>query len=1184
MTKKRKVESILLLALLLIPLSLWSQSFHATISGTVTDPTGAVLPGADLTLKAVATNTTATGKSDPTGLFVFANLAPGAYELTVVAQGFRDFVQRGIVVNMNDTARVDVKMTLGSAVQTVEVTANASPLNVQTPELKGTVTPDQVQELPLIVGGAVRSAASFVILQPGITTGGQGNPYDARINGGLQSGDEAILDGATLQEGLLNQSGMVAIFTDFPVSPAAVQEISVLTSNYDARYGNTTSGVITAVTKSGTSSFHGGGYEFNRNTSLNARQWGVANRPKDIENDFGAYIGGPFKVPLFWSNNKKTYFFVNFEGYRFAGATTTPIQSYPTQQERQGDFSDWKDSKGNLIPIYDPATTTPDPAHPGQFLRTQFMGCAGGSPNVICPSDPRVQNSLAPGWFQFIPTPNLPGTVNNYAPPVPITTIAFANSDAWDVRVDQYWKEKDHFSAIVHYRGTLPAPATLVPAPIANSSYRAPNYSFVDRAIWDHTFSPTKILNVTFGYLDLLSGQVDQSDAGVGKVPTISGVWSNKHVSQIAFTNFTQLGQNGDFLSTRPEYVLNSTFTWVRGRHTMEFGGEYRNIAYSYKSNVGNGSGTFNFTTLNTGLLGVASGSDMASFLLGDVGSASEGYYSLPSYYPRADSWAGFFSDTWKVSPKLSFNYGVRWDMNRPSVDKHDDFSFIAPGMTNPGAGNLPGALAFAGSGWGSASYGARRPETTDKTMFGPRFGFAYSLTPKTVVRAGYGVFFTQAFYPGWGGGIATDGFNSNPSFSSSNGGLTAAFLLASGFPQNFPKPPFIDRSFDNGEAPSIYRAIDANRLPYSQQWNMTVEHQFTPNFYISAAYVGNKGTRLPSVTVPLNALNPSLLQSMGPKLIDEFAPGDTSLDGVPIPYPGWVQQMAGCTPTVAQALVQYPQYCGNIYGNNENAGNSTYHSFQFKAEKRMNNGLWVLGSYTNSKLISDSDNTQTGATTWSAVQGVISPYERQRNKALSGNDVPQIVSIALMYQLPFGKGKRWLDKGGFLNYVVGGWEASTIFRESSGTPMFFRSGTCVVPGQFAAGCIPAQIKGVNPWLQPVGSFDPGKGPLLNAAAFEPASSFNYYFGQGPRVSNLRNPGYYNQDFGVHKNFKLAEKMTLQFRFEFFNVWNWHTFTAAGEYGGGNIINNDVSSPNFGLWNGSISTPRNIQLAGQITF
>jgi len=453
------------------------------------------------------------------------------------------------------------------------------------------------------------------------------------------------------------------------------------------------------------------------------------------------------------------------------------------------------------------------------------------------------------------------------------------------------------------------------------------------------------------------------------------------------------------------------------------------------------------------------------------------------------------------------------------------------------------------------------------------------------VVRTGYGIFYQQVYYPGWNGGIpnsALVGFNANPSFSSTQGGLQAAFLLSQGFPQNFRSPPFIDASAANGQSAINYRPFDANRLPYSQQWNLTVEHQFTNNFYISTAYVGNKGTRLLSNQVPLNSLNPSLL-SLGQQLFDQFQSGQTILDGVPVPYNGWVDQ-SGCAPTVAQALVPYPQYCSGLTGQDENAGSSIYHSFQLKAEKRYSQGMWVLASYTLSKFLTSTDDVQTESQVWGGAQGaVISPFERKRNKGLSTGDVPQTLSLALAYELPIGPGKHYLTKTGALAKLVGGWQVSTIFRVSSGTPLWFRSSTCNVPAQFQASCVPGILPGANPFTQSKGSFDPSQ-PLLNAAAFESPNNFNFYLGQGPRISNLRGFGFHNEDFGLIKETRVNERLSIQFRAEFFNLWNWHSYMCQIFCTGVLAFDNDVSSPAFGSWNGSVTTPRNIQMGLKLLF
>src|SRR5215831_6516449 len=340
-----------------IAISAYSQGTRASINGAVRDSSGAVVPDAKLNLRSVSTTAVLSVESDSDGLFNFPNLVAGIYDLSVTAKGFREYVQKGITVSLDQQLRVDVALEVGATTEIVEVLSNASPLNYESPVQKGSIAPGTIDELPLILGGHTRSAVAFARLLPGVTTGGDEDKlnFNTRINGGTNETDEALLDGVSIVDGSLGQNGIALAVTGHPMSPEAIQEITLLTSNYDARYGYTSSSILTAITKSGTSSFHGTVYELLRNTDLNARPFGVANRPVDKENDFGGNIGGPIKLPIFSSGQKKSYFFVNYEGFRLRGASSAPRYTLPTAQQRAGDFSDWP------APIYDPATTRPNP-------------------------------------------------------------------------------------------------------------------------------------------------------------------------------------------------------------------------------------------------------------------------------------------------------------------------------------------------------------------------------------------------------------------------------------------------------------------------------------------------------------------------------------------------------------------------------------------------------------------------------------------------------------------------------------------------------------------------------------------------------------------------------------------------------------------------------------------------------
>ncbi len=1200
-------ERIAVVCLLLFFLTLYSgvgraQSSNASISGTVTDPSGAVVPGVEITLNSTGTVAVAKQNTGQDGAFAFLNLAIGNYELKAVAKGFREYVQRGIELNMNARTRLDVKLELGAESQTIEVQADVSLLNFETPTVKEGISPETLRELPLLVSGAIRSAAAFVTLMPGVNTGASQNPYSTKINGGLSSNDEAVLDGVSITEGLNGNTGMISAFADYPWSPEAIAEVSVLTSNYEPQLGSTTSGVIMAETKSGTKNYHGSVYEFLRNDFLNARQFGIPreDRPKDIENDYGGTIGGPIKIPkVFDSDKKKSYFFVNYERFTIRGGVNTPILTIPSMKERGGDFSDWTDTDGNLIPVYDPATTRlnskfdpnlPDGPNNQRYLRDQFMGCDGRTPNVICSSDPRLQNSMAKGWLQFLPQPTFPGPRNNYVVPQPISATVFADSTNLNIRVDQYWHDRDHFYVTVNYRGSTPSQVSELPPQLSTQQPYYTNFSFVDRFNWTHTFTPNMLNHFAIGYLNTHTQQSPYAAPYVNDLPQIPGTWNHAYPSVMQFEDFNAFGNNSYGTDSRPNWIANDLVTWVKGRHTFKFGGEIRKQGNN-STNEANGSGTLNFSRLGTGLNEFTSGNAIASFLLEQVGDGNYDIQPTAAQYPRTAAYNFHFGETLKATSKLTLTLGIRWDMFKPPSEKFDNLTFLDPNGANPAADNRPGRLAFAGTKWGDASYGSRYPEQLWKKGFAPRVGFAYEVTPKTVVRGGYGIFYSAPIYPGWNGGVAQDGLNAHIAFTSSNSGYTPAFILNQGFPAiaSSQMPPFVDPSFSNG-AGLNYRPLDANRFPYAQQWNLTIEHQFTPNLVVNAAYVANKGTRLPSRNAAINVLDPKYL-SLGSKLYDEFQEGQTVLDGVSVPYSGWWGQMNNCLPTVAQALLPYPQYCSSLQGQNENAGASTYHSFQLKVEKRMSQGFYLLGSYTLSKLLTSSEGVQVDAATWNNAIGVIPPSQRQRNKALGMTDIPQLLTVALVYELPMGQGKRLMNHGGAANKFLGGWQLSTILRFTGGVPFFFRSSTCNVPGQLfplgSSSCIPAALPGQNPFAQDKSNYDPYQ-PLFNSSAFEDPNSFNFYAGDGPRISNLRSFGYHNQDLSLIKNTRINERVNIQFRAEFFNVWNWHCFTSPGGENGLNdgfqVTDVDVSSPTFGLWNGNVSNPRNIQFGLKVQF
>ena len=1197
MSQKSTRVITFLAASLSLSATAWAQGTRALITGIVRDPSGAAVPKAEMSLRSLGTSAVVKATSGADGYYTFPNLSADVYELSVTVTGFREYIQRGISVNLDQQVRINVSLELGATADAVEVAADASPLNFESGVQKGTIQPGTLEELPLILGGHTRSAVAFARLLPGVTTGGDEDKlnFNTRINGGTNETDEALLDGVSIVDGSLGQNGIELAVTGHPMSPEAIQEITLLTSNYDAQYGYTSTSVLTAVTKSGTNDFHGALYYLTHNTALNARPFGVDQRPKDIENDFGGNIGGPIKLPIFSSGRKKSYFFTNYEGFRLRGSTSSPHYTVPTAQERQGDFSDWP------APIYDPATTRNNPNYNANLpiggtnlpvLRDQFMGCDGNHPNVICTSDPRLANSAALAWLKYLPQPNLPGIIGNYTPPTPVSSTVNADSTVLDIRGDMYWRDSDHFTATVHYFGSFGNNQHVFPVEIASEGYRSPNYDYANRGNWDHTFRPNLINTFNIGYNDILS--VERCvDAGQTGLPTIAGALNNNLPPVISFDNYASMGCNSNGETTRPAWLTNDRLMWVKGKHTLAFGGEFRALQ-DKERNEGNESGSYYFSALNTGVRGIASGNDFASFLLGYVSQASLYVPTLSTQYIRQKYIAAYVNDSWKIATKLTLNLGVRWDISTPTREKYDNWSFIDPSLPNPGAGNRPGSLVFAGDVAGAgnpASFGKPYPETTNLAEVAPRIGFAYALTPATVVRGGYGIFFQPLSYPGWNSGVSggRDGFNTSVVLNSTNGGITPATMFDKGFEDaQYQQPPFYNLGFDNGKYPGAYREFNNGHLPYTQQWNLTVERQFTRDFSINAAYVGNKGTHLISGITSPNVLNPSLL-SMGNALYDQFQPGQTVLDGVSEPYPGWVNQLTNgqCAPTVAQALVPYPQFCGSMTALNENAGFSSFNSLQIKAEKRMSHGLWTLVSYTWSKFISSGIDQQFGAS-YDQYSGLISPYQRQRNKSLDAQDVPQTVSWTTVYDLPMGEGHRFLGTpGGFASRLVSGWRINTVFRAQSGTPYIFRSSQCNIPSQFGMACIPSILNGANPFNSDPGSYNPASGSLFNIGAFQNGANggvFSFDPGSGSRTSGIRQAPFEKLDFVLEKNIKITERVKFQIRGEFFNIFNWHFFTQGTTWGQGQAFITDVGSPLFGSWTGAVTTPRNIQLAARLAF
>jgi hypothetical protein len=1179
----------------------FGQDVNASLSGSVNDPSGAVIPGAKLTLTNESSGAQQNFQTDAGGEYNFRNLPPGIYDLSVTAAAFQSFVRKGIELAVNQSARVDVKLTVGTADQTVTVSADASLINYDNPTVGGGVSPETLQDFPLVISGAPRSSVTVAILMPGVTTGGGGNAYNSRTNGGIITGDEAVVDGATAQEGFMNQSGMVSLQTDFGMSPDITSEVKILASNYDAQYGNSTSGQLIVQTRSGGERFHGAAYEYLRNDALNGKQYGASKKTADKENDFGANIGGPIWIPGYHRGNAyaKGYFYFNWEGFQDHGGAGSNTLSIASLAARAGNFS------GVGSQLYYPA----DPAKYGALAGTAIPN------NQI---DPQFEDPIAKAFMAQLPNPTNSQEVNNYFIPKAGQGSLTNSENVYFFRIDTNLGQKDHFYYTFWWQFSGVNAQSDLPIALSTASPANPENAPIQRLNWEHTLSSLMTNHATVGYLSRNEGYYALN--GKAKLPTVPGVANTSYLPQMNFGGgYSTLGNSTppdatDNLTTRGTWAVNDVFTRIQGKHTLTGGMEYKLAGMSIHSG-GNQGGTFGFDADTTGNTGCANsscpGSPIASFYLGAVSNANVEYINVLAKYPRQIGWAFHGGDSWRLTPKLNISYSLRWDYITPFVDKKNNFSFIDPLGGNPGAvtasgAQLPGRLAFAGSKWGAASYGARYPEIPFKKGWGPRLGFAYSLNDKTVIRAGYGIYFGQAFYPGWGGGLAQDGFNKNLTLNEASVGnfKTPAIYLQSGIsPSQVGPTQSIDSGFDNGQTPSIYRPLDGNRRPYSGQWNLTVERQLPSNTLLSLSYVGTKGTHLPSALSPINVLNPlnSTITSIGPDLAvnynDANGPAKFAAHGISQPYVGWASQMTGCAPTIAQALQPFPQYCGNLLGNNEQHGTSIYRSFQGKVERRFQGGLYMLGSLTLQKLFTNaSNNVQSGNNTGVGAggnSGAFSPYDQSRAYAIAPDNVPYTGSLAVVYDLPVGDGKRYLNSPGLLNTVAGGWRVSPIFRYEYGIPFSFYSSACatntLVP-EFRQHCVPGSLAGQQALLHGRNSFNPvtDNNKLINPNAFERDFSAFGYTGFGKAVQPIYGPSYRNLDFAFIKDTHITERLNFRFEANFFNAFNNHYFISQGATNGGTgyafVTDVAASGNSFGTWNGTVTTPRTIQFAGRIEF
>jgi len=1117
------------------------QSDRGTITGTIQDPNGALLPNATVVAINAGSKTEYKTQSTETGNYTLASIPAGVYNLRVEAAGFRSYVQSGITVQVAQTARVDVTLQIGGASETVQVTADASLLRTESVEQSTVLNGDKVNQLPLnFANNGVRNPLSFLTLAPGASISGWN---DVRVNGSPRGTFRVIFEGQDTTSALDPR-----LFNELQPTLDAIEEFTVQASNFSAEFGQVGGGLLNFTARSGTNRFGGTVFDYINNEALNAAPTfspidanGNKTKSKIRQHDFGGTFGGPVWIPKLYNGRDKTFFFFSSEVYhqkenQFPGFGTIPRTAY-----RNGDFSSLLtgrvlgvDPLGRNImegAIYDPATTR---TVNGQILRDPFPG------NIIPTSrfDPvavKIQNLFPAVAQQYANLLN-----NNFERRFNYRRIEQIYSWKMDHSLSQNAKISMYFGMQRTHKdngqdGLADPISKRRDQPITSKTIRF-NY--------DHTIRPTLLNHFGIGYQRYYNPDTTPiTDYDSASELGLRGAVVKGFPRILALGVMDDLGPTNYQLYTADKPTVVESMTWTHGAHTTKFGGEFRIDSFNNLANNGaTGSYTFGaaqtalpyLQTTSTGGGGI--GSSYASFLLGLVSSATINNPTSVGF--RRSTWGGFIQDDWKIRPRLTLNLGLRYDYQNPLRELHNRLSMFDPEIANPAAGGLKGATKFIGEGQGrcDCDYSNVYPYG-----FGPRLGAAWSINEKTVLRLGWGITYGQLSgfsYIGAGQSLGF-GFNtinfSTPSFGD------PAFQFSNGLVYN-PTDLYAQRidagirptpgQFNN---PPALLDRNAGRPPRMNNWSVNLQREIGRNLIVEAAYVGNRGAWFEANGLyDINALTPARLKSFGfdvtsaadrTLLISRLDSAAARADArVKIPYAGYP-----LSTTVAQSLRPFPQF-GSVGLDLAPLGNTWYDSLQAKVTKRFSKGLDFTVAYTFSKNLA-TVTEQGGGTV-----RVNDVFNRASLKTFSPNDRPHVLVTNFRYEVPnFG----FINRNRMTRTLLGGWTISGILRYASGEPipvpgaqnnlsqLLFRSALANrVPGQ------PLFTKDLN-----CGCIDPSKDFVLNPAAWSDPAPGTYGVG-APYYSDYRFARVYDESLSFGKVTRIRERMTFEFRAEFFNVFN----------------------------------------------
>jgi hypothetical protein len=1166
-----------LLTLLVFSLPVFGQSDRGAIEGRVTDPSGAVLVGESVQAEDVQTGVVATAKTNTEGLFDFPVLHIGEYKVTVTAKGFKQFVETGIRLVSQDTVKLNIQLEVGDITQKVSVTGQATTVDTVTTSTGVTRTTEEMTELPLSVSnGRGRMVESIFRTMPGVNygTSAYGEDllvgYDTALNGANSAAETYEVDGASAatQFGTKSEENV-------GINPESVSELSIKT-NPNAEYGSGGGNVVSIVTKSGTNKWHADAYGYYNSDKLNAADWfanatpGVpqhAKRGPTHEGEVGAAGGGPII-------KDKLFVFGTWDRYHYRTVSAAAISTLPTAEMRQGNFTQLlgnqigTDAFGNPVyqgEIYDPSTNQ---TVNGVLTRQPFGTTCNNPINVIC------QNELSsPSLIlqKAIPVPNY-GAANSIVNDFEAPTLAFGRDDDREtVKVDYYHgrqKLSGNMEIVTRFAqvGACVEPWEGQPG--------LPNIGCI-------TFPPT---NKRFGVSDavslspnlLLEGSFSRNfwtyvvglqGAGptYGKTMGLQGLYSDA-VPFIETQNYGFLGYVfGNQTSLTGTWNLATSLSWTKGTHSFKYGYTYE---HNYSSNFANtfGTGFDNFTNAETGLPAFSgrTGWDYASLITGYMDSTT---VEIPgsTALTRAVEWGFFAQDSWRATSKLTVNYGLRWDIGDPAGYCGESFASFDPNTANPATGTN-GALDFYGPG--------ATPRCNTINIYwhalGPRLGLAYQLGSKTVVRAYYGVT-TENNSSGGLGYQATQ--TRAGALASTNGGLTAAYNWSTPFPASA-IPPAASVSHNPSQANGStvgWDVFNDNQAAKVQGVGLGVERQLPYGIIGKVDYVGKFIHGLPNTIQYDNT--PFQYLSLGSLLNQPFnSTTQATLAGKGIN----VSPYTGFTGSVAQALRPYPQYLG--ISETSPSGWSTYNSLQITAQKHYGQGLTFLVAYTASKWL-ECDNLQ------GSYQLLQDTCKDMPMNGSSVTDRPQSLNISWIYELPFGKGKRFANQiqNPVLGRVVSGWQLAGLQNYFSGQPLVITGNATTtligsqwvnrVPGVpiIMTGCHSRQLENYNP-------SDPNAHLYLTpqangSGAFQDPAPFT--IGNFRNSSTARDCGVRMENLTLIKDTYTRENMKLRVGVDAFNIFNRHLWGPP---------NTNIDSPGYGSIQADSWSPREIQLFARFEF